>query len=385
MTLRSELEGAIALDTIRYSRVWEDHLLLERGLQITPEDDVLSITSAGDNVLALLLAGPRSVTAIDLSPAQTALLELKVAAIRHLRYADFVTLLGADPLPADPEKELPAAVISRRMAIFEHLRRTLPPSVRDFWDARTDDIAGGVMACGRLERHFDAFRREHLATDGYGSVVARLLQCDDRRTRCAMFDESLQGSSLAESFRHHFGREMLAARGRSDAQFRHVSDVDVGTVFWTRFRRACTMLPVRGNFYLASFLTSRYDSLAEGPPYLRPTAHARLRTLLPRLRIETGSLEELVSASAPSAFSKANLSNIFEYVSEEHAHRLLQMLADATRAGGRLCYWNLLVPRASPWSLRHRLRPHRRRATALSRRDRAWFYGAFHIEEVLAA
>ena len=92
--LQSEIAQKMSLDQVRYSQVWEDHTLLEQGLKITPDDDILSICSAGDNALAMLLQGPRSVTAIDMNPAQTALLELKLAAIRSLNHADFVTLLG---------------------------------------------------------------------------------------------------------------------------------------------------------------------------------------------------------------------------------------------------------------------------------------------------
>ena len=39
----------MSLELIRYSKVWEDSRLLVEGLEVQPEDDVLSITSAGDN------------------------------------------------------------------------------------------------------------------------------------------------------------------------------------------------------------------------------------------------------------------------------------------------------------------------------------------------
>jgi S-adenosylmethionine-diacylglycerol 3-amino-3-carboxypropyl transferase len=52
--------------------------------------------------------------------------------------------------------------------------------------------------------------------------------------------------------------------------------------------------------------------------------------------------------------------------------------------GGRLAFWNLFVPRESPISQRDRIRPLPRLSRALARRDRAWFYSAFHVEEVLA-
>ena len=92
--LRSEIAEKMSLDLIRYSQVWEDHKLLEAGLAIDTDDDVLSICSAGCNALAMLLCEPRSVTAIDMNPSQIALLELKIAGIAELNHDAFVCLLG---------------------------------------------------------------------------------------------------------------------------------------------------------------------------------------------------------------------------------------------------------------------------------------------------
>ncbi|KPA15115.1 S-adenosylmethionine:diacylglycerol 3-amino-3-carboxypropyl transferase, partial [Candidatus Magnetomorum sp. HK-1] len=78
---------------IKYSVVWEDLDLLFNGLNITPDDNVLSISSAGDNVLGLLLKEPSSVTAIDMNVSQNFLLELKAAAIKELTYSEFLSIL----------------------------------------------------------------------------------------------------------------------------------------------------------------------------------------------------------------------------------------------------------------------------------------------------
>ena len=53
---------------IQYAQCWEDPRTLLQGLNITEEDDVLSIASAGDNTFAILLENPRSVVAVDRDP-----------------------------------------------------------------------------------------------------------------------------------------------------------------------------------------------------------------------------------------------------------------------------------------------------------------------------
>lgn len=114
---KSEVSQQWDLSLIRYSKVWEDHRTLSSALEVTKDDIIISITryiyiivvlckygrqlnyaflarSAGDNTLNLLLENPKKIVAVDLSPAQNAILELKIAAIKNLTYEDYLLVLG---------------------------------------------------------------------------------------------------------------------------------------------------------------------------------------------------------------------------------------------------------------------------------------------------
>jgi S-adenosylmethionine-diacylglycerol 3-amino-3-carboxypropyl transferase len=357
----TEASATMAQGGIRYSQVWEDHALLEQALAIGPDDDVLSITSAGDNVLALLLCGPRSVTAVDLNPAQQAVLELKLAGIRRLDHAAFACLCGAREG-------------FDRAALYREIRGDLSEPTRSFWDAQ---LPASLLDCGRLERYIGKFHHDYLRRLIPADAITRLFAAPDLAAQAEVFAREIATPEFERAFRGFFGREELAREGRSPEQFRFVAGVDVGAHFWNRFRYACTELPLRGNFYLEYALTWRYADLMSGPPYLRPGNFARLRELADRVRFATG---ELGSFLEPRAFSKANLSDIFEYMSEDTSRKLYAALAAATRKGGRIAYWNLLVPRQGPHEI---LRP-LPEADELWRRDRSWFYSAFRAEEVIA-
>ncbi|KAJ8113768.1 hypothetical protein ONZ43_g5079 [Nemania bipapillata] len=67
-----------------YAFTWEDTRVDERILKLKPDDVVLAITSAGDNILSYALQGPARIHAVDLNPTQNHLLELKVAAYQSL-------------------------------------------------------------------------------------------------------------------------------------------------------------------------------------------------------------------------------------------------------------------------------------------------------------
>src|SRR5438477_6486371 len=147
----SSLHKVLAEGVIRYSQVWEDHALVEEGLDVQPGDDVLSIGSAGCNVLAVLLREPRRVLAIDLNPSQTSLIELKLRAIESLEWEELVQLVGVAP-SAD------------RLALYEKVRPRLGDAARTYWDAREDALTNGVHWSGRLEQFFHKFHAEILPT-----------------------------------------------------------------------------------------------------------------------------------------------------------------------------------------------------------------------------
>jgi len=107
-----------------YNTCREDPAVDRRALRLGPDDTVLVITSAGCNALDYALCGPARVHAVDANPRQTALLELKLSARRHLGYEDFFQLFGHGRHP-------------RFEALYrDALRSGLSPIARGFWDGR---------------------------------------------------------------------------------------------------------------------------------------------------------------------------------------------------------------------------------------------------------
>src|SRR5688500_3254365 len=90
--MRSEAAARADFTGIRYAQVWEDADVLLAGLDVQPGDTCVSIASAGDNALALLTKQPSRVIALDLSPAQLACLELRIAAYRKLTHPELLEL-----------------------------------------------------------------------------------------------------------------------------------------------------------------------------------------------------------------------------------------------------------------------------------------------------
>lgn len=86
-------------DEYIYAFNWEDPRVDHQLLNISEDDVILAITSAGDNILDYLQKSPRRIHAVDLNPSQNHLLELKVACFCALSYRDVWMIFGEGKHP----------------------------------------------------------------------------------------------------------------------------------------------------------------------------------------------------------------------------------------------------------------------------------------------
>jgi len=364
MKPETQIESARA--HIRYAQVWEDADVLLEALDIQPGDACLSIASAGDNAIALLTRRPSKVVALDLSPAQIACLELRVAGYRALSHPELLELIGSRPS-------------SRRTELYGRCRAALSPDMRTFWDQRPGAVADGIGSAGRFERYFALFRRRILPLVHSRSTRDALLEPRDRDARLRFYEERWNTWRWRLLFRLFFSRWTMSRLGR-DPQFFHFASDDLASHLLARTRHALTELDPAANPYIHWILTGTHG--AELPCALRAEHFEIIRAHLDRLDWRCESLESFLATSPASSFDGCNLSDLFEYVSPAHYDRLLDLLIAASRPGGRLVYWNMLVPRSRPESKADRLAPLDALAARLHLADRTFFYRALVVEEV---
>lgn len=367
----TEVADRADFSRIRYAQVWEDADLLLEGLALPAGGHAISIASAGDNALALLLRDPASVVAVDMNPAQLACLRLRVAALRCLEHEELLGLVGSRPMPA-----------AERTALYRRCRPALAEDAARFWDAHPAAIAGGIGHAGKFERYFALFRRRLLPlVHGRRRIEALLEGNAERDRREAFYEQYWNTFRWRLLFRLFFSRRVMGMLGRDPAFFQYVEG-RVADRIMERVRHALVELNPADNPFLAWILAGEHRRAL--PAWLRPENTAVIRERLDRLRLFHGSLEAWFSRHPGQRFHAFNLSDIFEYMSEENTAALLGRCADAAHPGARLAYWNMLVPRARPGALAHRIRPLAEEASALHDRDKAFFYSRFVLEEVIA-
>jgi S-adenosylmethionine-diacylglycerol 3-amino-3-carboxypropyl transferase len=286
-----------------------------------------------------------------------------------LNYEEFVVLMGVRNG-------------QDRWGLYQRLRPEVPEDAREFWDNNQAIIDNGIVHCGRLEQYFQVFQKKFIAELVSEDAMKHFLSQEKTQAQADFFEKVFNHPKFVEAFKAYTSQDMIAEHGRDHSQFKFVEVEDVGQFFHDRFRHVCTDLPTKHNFYLEFLLTSNYADLTNGPAYLQPDNFPKLQSLMPRFHIKTKPLDACIEDHDVGHYSKANLSDLFEYLSEEQTEGFLKTLATGMREGGRIAYWNLLVPRARPESLAHILKPHRELSRELWKQDRAFFYGDFHIDEV---
>lgn len=363
------LSGKNGNPQIHYSQCWEDPRTLTRALPVNPEDAVLSIASGGDNTLALLLGNPRSITAIDKNPAQIFLTELKMRAIETLEYDDFVDFVGARPCKA-------------RHRLYASVRPSLTSNARAYWDTQTSAIQKGVIHCGTFERYFHCFRQVVLPLIHRRKTTRQLLVVPSLDRQRAFYDEVWNNRRWRWLFRVFFSRFMLGSMGRGPATFAYVTRGDVGAELLRRAERGLTRVSLHDNFFAEYMLTGAYADWGTAHPYLHASNFQFLKNHVSRVTLVVGDVWEYLKNLPAAAVTKFNLSDIFEYMSEEHFHLVAKEILRVSQEGARVAYWSLFVPRPVPPACAGQMDSQPSETGKLFASSRTFFYGGFHVWRV---
>lgn len=365
--MAESIEQRATFELIRYANCWEDADVLCKALQPAPGKRILSIASGGDNSLALLAEGAE-VVASDLSTVQLAVCELKVAAIRRLGHEECLGFLG-----------FREGV--ERGEVFERLAGDLPAEVSSYWRGRPEAISAGIIHAGKFEAYFQLFRKRVLPWVHRQRTVESLLEARSAAERERYYEKRWNSWRWRLLFRMFFSRFMMGRLGRDPEFFRYVEG-SVAERILERARHALVDLPTHENPYLEYILTGNFRNL---PRYLRREWFFALKDRLKNLTLVRGSIQEVAKAHAGDGFDGFNLSDIFEYLDPDLCTSVYGALLEQARRGARFAYWNMLVPRTCPEALAGRVRYLEQESRELHAKDLAFFYGAFVVEEILAA
>ena len=257
----------------------------------------------------------------------------------------------------------------------------MPADDAAFLRSVPDLLGRGAAGAGKFENFFRLFRARILPLiHNKRTVDALLAGAPTRAERERFYEERWNNARWRLLFRVFFSRFVMGRLGRDPEFFRYVEG-DVASKILTRTRHALVELNPAENPYLHWILKGTHGEAL--PLAWRAGEYEAAAKHRHALECRLESLESLLASLPSRSVHRFNLSDIFEYMSPAGYEAALEAILRVAAPGARLAYWNMLVPRRRPARFADRLKPLEAEAKALHARDKAFFYSAFVVEEVV--
>ncbi len=320
------MSGPVAWDrqTILFSASNEDSQSELRVFGPMEGQRVLCVTAGGGRVLNLVAQRPAEILAVDLNPAQNALLELKIEGMRELDHAGYLAFLGARP-GVD------------RMRVYERLRPRLSHAAQSFFDASPDVVENGALLSGKLERFFEKLATVMRLTHPLG--IRRLFAFDDIEQQRAF----LNGASMAvwRVLARNLARRWVMEVFSGDPGFyRYVPPhVALHEAIYNRVYGHFSNHLARQNPLMQIVFFGRYTYEPALPIYLNAATYERTKAALEHVRIETitTTVDDALARAGGPGYDVFSISDISSYLDDEAHARLFERVIEVARPGARLC------------------------------------------------
>jgi S-adenosylmethionine-diacylglycerol 3-amino-3-carboxypropyl transferase len=387
LTSKGVLERAFtfAFRGMVYPQIWEDPEIDLEALQLGPDHHMVTIASGGCNVMSYLVAGPASITAVDLNRAHIALNRLKLTAAQQMPdWATFFRFFGQADSRANPQ-------LYKR-----YISAHLDEESRAYWEKRD--------SLGRRRINFFAknvYRYGLLGTFiGAGHKLARVLGADPRRL--------LEAKSLEEQ-REIFDRELaplferkvvkwlveqpmsLYGLGIPPAQYKALAASgggDMKQVLLERLERLACDFEIGDNYFAWQAFGRRYGDSKDAPvpPYLRESNWDAVRANAPRVQVRHINFIEFLKSKPDQSLDRYVLLDAQDWMNDEILTTLWTEITRTAKPGSRVIFRTAaeesLLPGRIPDALLDRWSYDLAQCQEFTKRDRSSIYGGFHLYEL---
>lgn len=355
-------QNQVSLFKLVFTHNWEDPESDHSVLKIKKNESVLAITSGGCNVLGFLMFEPEVIYSIDINPAQSYLLELKMGAIKNLNFEDFIMFSGL--------KEC-----KYRLKLYKKIKPFLSKEAQVFWNENTKIISNGFIMNGRYERFIMLAGKFINLLQGKKRVLGLLTNKSESEQK-VYFDTIWNTKRFHYMFKILFNKRMLAKRGLV-ADYFHFDDgsKSFADSFYNRSKKAFRNIPVKGNYFLSLYLLGRYKNEFEVPAYLQRENFEVIKARIDRIKIITDEAQNWIDSMPTESIDCFALSNICELMSENETNRLFDSVYRTSRNQGRVIFRNLMIPRDVPDSLKQKIVKNATLSKFVFDNDRSFVYG----------
>lgn len=324
--------------TFLYTMSWEDPDADEAILDINEDDMVLTLTSGGCNSLNYLLSGAKEVYSVDCNPAQSALLEIKAAAIQSLNYHQFWNMFGEGKLENINE------IYKRDLAPF------MCQNSIDFWNKKLYHFTRGLYYAGGMGKV--CWIAQYLIyLVGLGDQMKAICKAETLEQQRALWDElwiikflskgnrvfvdmliRLSSVLMFNKMALWFGcgvpskqYELILKDGYSIPTY--VARTIDGIARYSHIKKQ--------NYFYYNCLTGKYlkDNC---PAYLKESNFSKLKNgLLDRLHVQNGKFNDELKTRQ---YSKVILMDHIDWMDDKTALEVIELLSTQVMSNGRMIF-----------------------------------------------
>ena len=325
---------------IRFAQSWEDHQVIESGLQVKKDDEIVAILSSGDNVLNLLRFEPAAIYGYDINPAQIHEVKLKISAIEHLPYPEFLTLLGY------------TGTEQQRKKLFHLLSPHLDTDTLTFWNEHRNLLGKGLAFQGVTERYFSLQRSlmRFFLADEYTHFVS----AQTREERAMIFEKKLHTPYVKALTRMFMNNRVMNHLLFQPRAIRYLPpSFNYQERFWRQMTHRCVDIGCVNNPYQYWLFTGALlEDRRYWQPYLQEQYYRTLRQQTQKVRIFEQDLRVGLKNLASDSIDAFYISDIFDWMSLEEMEETIMELVRAAKKNARIVSFILNYDKGIPLHLR---------------------------------
>ncbi len=350
------------MSTINYSQCWEDTNLLKRALTISNDDVVLSITSGGDNTLALLLENPKRIFSIDVNSAQNHVAELKLRSSKILSHEEYLELLGV----TDSRK---------RMRYYTQVSELLSDDARLWFEGNMNLIKHGVIHGGKFEKYLNSFRKYVLPLVHSKRTISQFVNQNSLQDQISFYEKAWNTWRWRFFFSVATNSSLLRRLARQAGADRQKSKNES---YLKRLERLIYRNHLKTNPYINYALTGEYG--VSLPDYLSKENYAELQKYnANKCEFRNEDLLSFLKSTSDNSLTRYNLSDAFEFLTTDDALEVWREIARTAKNRAKVVYWCNQIEHTAPREIEQSVVPDIDLENELGDQDRLYFYRSFHI------
>lgn len=363
-----------------YNQIWEDPVVDLKALDLQSDSEVLTISSAGCNVLNYLTAHPRRIVAVDLNPYHMALTRLKIEAMRHLpNHAAFYNFFGYGDCPNNP------------VAYTEYLADKINPQLHTFW---TNPSITGY-------RFLNLFQKGLYRSTRLGQFIRVLHHLGGIRTDNLLgFLQSTNLDQQHKFFRDHvevlFAKDLIRflaklpvsffSLGIPPQQFDSIrKEGDLVEQFRHRIKRLICDFPIQDNYFAWQAISCQYDhGLRQAvPPYLKLAHYNDIKGQLNKIETHQCSIIDYLKRQKSESLDRFAFLDSQDWMNQATLNELWTELTRVGRPDSIIIFRtagskSIMEQQVEPKILQQ-FAYEKDRSLQLFHQDRSAIYGGFHV------